>query len=299
MLRRSFIKKSLLSSSACLVAPTLLSFNQKKTVHLTILHTNDTHSHIDPFPVNDPKYPGKGGVVKRYEFIKEVRNEKKNVLLLDAGDMFQGTPFFNKYGGELEIKLMSQMGYDASCIGNHEFDGGLNGLKKALSFANFPLICANYDFSKTEMNGLSIPHKIFEFEGIKVGVFGLGVQLKNLVPDKLFLETQFLDPIEIAKEQVKILQQKKCAFIICLSHLGYEYKDDKISDKVLANKTKGIDLIIGGHTHTFLHEPTLITNLENKTTAITQVGWAGVQLGRIDVILEKKMFLKNQSIEII
>lgn len=258
-------------------------------VKIVILHTNDVHSHIEPFADNDPKYPGLGGVAQRAVIINQIRNEEKNVLLLDAGDIFQGTPYFNLYGGELEMKLMSQMGYDASAIGNHDFDNGVDGLSKQLVHAKFPLLCANYDFSKTSMSGKTQPYKIFEKDGIRIGVFGLGIELKGLVDSRNYKETVYLDPLPKAAEYSHLLKkEQKCDIVICLSHLGFKYPDAKISDEVLAKKSSNIDLIIGGHTHTFIEEPYRYYNRESKPVLVAQVGWAGIKLGRIDFYAEKK-----------
>lgn len=297
MERKEFIHKIVLTSTAVAVAPSMFASHvTKKHSKLTILHTNDTHSNIDPFPLNHAKHPGMGGVAKRYELIQEIRATEKNVLLLDAGDIFQGTPYFNRFGGELEMKVMTKLGYDAATMGNHDFDGGMDGFLKAKQHASFPFICSNYDFKNTVLDAQTKPYHIFEKEDFKIGVFGLGVALKNLVPDKLFGETNYLDPIEMAQQMVHELKQQKCDVIICLSHLGYEYNSDKVSDRILAKKTKGIDLIIGGHTHTFLEKPTQELNLDGKITLINQVGWAGLNLGRIDIDLEKSLFTKSETI---
>src|SRR5690606_27939502 len=157
--------------------------------HLTVLHTNDVHSHIDSFPADHPKYANKAGIVKRAVLIEKIRKENPNVLLLDAGDSFQGTPYFNYYGGELEFKLMSKMGYEATTIGNHEFDNGIEGLAAQLPNAQFDFLSANYDFKNTILDGLVKPYKVFYKDGIKVGVFGLGVELAGLVDKKMYKET--------------------------------------------------------------------------------------------------------------
>src|SRR5687768_6026271 len=167
----------------------------KPKVKIVILHTNDVHSHLEPFPANDPKYPGLGGVERRSALIRDVRAKEKNVILLDAGDIFQGTPYFNMFGGEVEMKLMTAMGYDATAIGNHDFDGGLDNLAKQLKHADFPMLVANYDFTGTPMEGKTIPYKIFEHEGIKTGVFGLGIEMAGLVDSRLYGKTVYLDPI--------------------------------------------------------------------------------------------------------
>ena len=255
---------------------------------ITILHTNDVHSHIDPFPVNDPKWAGLGGVARRAALIKKIRSEEKNVLLLDVGDIFQGTPYFNMYGGELELKLMSEMGYDATTIGNHDFDNGMDGLLKQMPNATFPFICSNYDFSDTVLHQKTIPTKIFTVGNIRIGVFGLGIELRGLVDSKLYGNTKYLDPVEKSAYYAHYLKKDmKCDLVICLSHLGYKYKEEKISDEELAKQSLNIDVILGGHTHTFLDEPVRYRNRHGKEILVAQVGWAGIRLGRIDYYIEK------------
>ena len=283
----------MITGAGSLLGLGLLSSSYKSAdddhVRIVILHTNDVHSHIDPFPDNDPKYAGLGGVVRRAALISKIRSEEKNVLLFDAGDIFQGTPYFNMYGGEIEMKLMSKMGYDASAIGNHDFDGGLENLVKQLQHASFPMICANYDFTGTPMEGKTVPYRIFEKEGVKIGVFGLGIELSGLVDSRLYGKTLYLDPIVKAAEMSHVLRkEKKCDVVICLSHLGYKYENEKVSDVVLGKKSLGIDVIIGAHTHTFLDKPTILKNREGKNVYITQVGWAGIRLGKITISTNKK-----------
>ncbi|MBZ9778098.1 metallophosphatase [Psychroflexus sp. CAK8W] len=266
---------------------------------LTILHTNDVHSHIDPFPANDSKYANLGGVSRRYCYIQSVVSENPNTLILDAGDAFQGTPYFNFYGGELEYKLMSKMGYHASTIGNHEFDNGIDNIAAQLEHADFDLLNANYNLRNTSLDGLVKPHQLYEVDGLKVGVFGLGIQLEGLVSKDLYKETEYLNPVDIAHEQSKILKEElNCDLVICLSHLGYSYRSDKIDDLKLATQTKDIDLIIGGHTHTFLDKPSIIENLEGKKVLVNQVGWAGINVGRIDFYFDEKGANKNESLVI-
>jgi 5'-nucleotidase len=277
----------------------LLSAFQSKpfTKHLTILHTNDVHSHIDPFPENDSKYPNLGGVSRRYSYIQKVKTENPNTLILDAGDSFQGTPYFNFYGGELEFKLMSKMGYHASTIGNHEFDNGIDNIAAQLEYADFDMLNANYDLKNTILYGLVKSHQIYEVDGLTIGVFALGIELDGLVSKDLYKETKYLDPVEIAQEQIKILKQDlNCDIVICLSHLGYSYKSDKIDDLKLAAQTKDIDLIIGGHTHTFLDKPTAIENAEGKIVLVNQVGWAGINVGRIDFYFDDKELKEQKSL---
>lgn len=285
MKRRNFIKKTAAVGALASIGNLgLLSFStEKERKHITILHTNDTHSHIEPFDATHAQYPGLGGVAKRYTLINRIRKENPNTLLLDAGDIFQGTPYFNFYGGELEFKLMSKLGYDAATIGNHDFDNGIEGLLAQMPHAEFPFVSANYDFSNTVLEGRVKPYQIFMKDGIKIGVFGLGIELEGLVGKKHYKETQYMDPVEMTTQTVSQLKREEnCQLVICLSHLGYHYNSDKISDLQLAAKTKDIDLIIGGHTHTFLPKPTVIKNSIGKNVLVNQVGWAGINLGRID-----------------
>ena len=291
MQRRNFLKKAGATSISLplinsYMADNLIADDQVKKI--TILHTNDVHSHIEPFPANHKRYPNQGGVARRYNVIQSIRKNNPHTLLLDSGDAFQGTPYFNFYGGELEFKLMSKMGYHASTIGNHEFDSGINNITKQLQHANFDMLNANYDFSQTSLSGKTKQHKIYEVDGIKVGVFGLGIELDGLVSKKLYQDTVYHDPVEVAREQAYILKgQEKCDLVICLSHLGFSYSSKKISDKKLAQLTSGIDLILGGHTHTFLDQPVNVKNADQQNVMINQVGWAGINLGKIDFFISK------------
>lgn len=280
----------------------LQPFNFKEKIRkITILHTNDVHSHIDPFGPEDDQFANTGGIARRASLIEHIRQENPNTLLLDAGDIFQGTPYFNYYGGELEFKLMSKLKYDAATIGNHDFDNGIDGLYAQLPHADFQFVSANYDFSNTIMNGHVKPYKIFHLNDIKIGVFGLGIQLDGLVLKNLYKETKYLDPLEITQDVSKTLKEvEKCDLIICLSHLGYDYEHDKISDLKLASLTKYIDLIIGGHTHTFLPKPTIIKNIENNNMLVNQVGCYGLYLGKIDFYFDanKEKVAKGATITI-
>ncbi|WP_291108758.1 bifunctional metallophosphatase/5'-nucleotidase [Flavobacterium sp. UBA6195] len=303
MKRRDFIQKTAASSALLgLSGVSLSSFSTIETKKITILHTNDTHSHIDPFPADHPKNPNMGGAARRAAIIESIRKEEKNVLLLDAGDIFQGTPYFNYYGGELEFKLMSMMQYDVATMGNHDFDNGIDGFYAQLPHAKFDFVSANYDFKNTVLNDIVKPYKIIIKDGIKIGIFGLGVQLDGLVDKKLYKETVYNDPIEVAQDMTRILkEEKKCDLVICLSHLGFKYKDEpeKPSDIVLARKTNNIDLIIGGHTHTFLDKPVIEKNSEGKEVLINQVGCFGINLGRIDFYLSNETSHNNKTKNII
>ena len=302
MNRRYFLDKIKSTTIIGLSFP-ILGFNDESFIRkkITILHTNDVHSHIDSFPSDDPLNPNGGGVIARANIINKIKKDNPNTLVLDAGDIFQGTPYYNYFGGEIELKLMSKMGYNACTIGNHEFDNGLKKLSESLKYANFSFINSNYDFKNTPIENKIKKYEIHIIDGIKIGIFGLGIELKGLVEKKLFDGVKYLDPIEITNDITnKLKNEFKCDLIICLSHLGFSYnKKDIISDLILAKKTKNIDLIIGGHTHTFMNKPVKIKNLSGKNVVINQVGCFGINIGKIDFYLtEKKIVEKSSSIKV-
>lgn len=257
-----------------------------RPIHLVILHTNDTHSRIDPFPMDGGRLQGLGGVARRASLVKALRGAHEHVLLLDSGDIFQGTPYFNFYGGELEFKAMSAMGYDIATLGNHDFDNGVDGLVKMLPHATFDFVSANYKVEDERLAPRVHPYLIREFDGAKIGVFGLGIDFAGLVLADLHEGISYDDPVIVARRTVEALKQEGCCFIVCLSHLGYRYREDRPSDVALANEVEGIDLILGGHTHTFLDEPDVVRRFGGGETIVTQVGWAGVRLGRVDVFVD-------------
>ena len=270
---------------------------------ITILHTNDLHCHIEPFSGGSSNLEGKGGLARISEMVKRVKFENEKTLLFDAGDMFQGTPYYNYFKGGLMLKLMSAMNYDAGTIGNHEFDDGLEGIIDSLSAAKFPLINSNYDFSETILSGKFLRWKIFKRAGIKIGVYGLGIELKGLVSEKNYGKIIYNDPLKTAREMESFLKnEKKCDLVICLSHLGLKYGGNKISDIVLAGETSLTDLIIGGHTHTYLEEPIVSRNKIGNQVIVNQASWGGMVLGKIDFVFERSknkrevVFSKNISV---
>ena len=286
--RRNFIKQASLLGMGIGMLP-LTTWAKSEEKRLVILHTNDWHSRIEPFPMDGGRLQGQGGAAKRAKLIQQIREEGHEVLLLDCGDIFQGTPYFNLYGGELEFKLMSEMGYDAATLGNHDFDGGLDGLKKHLPHAKFPILSANYDFSETVLADQFAPYILVDKGPWKVGILGIGIELAGLVPESLYGATKYMDPIEAANKYAKVLKQEKnCDLVICLSHLGYKYSGNKISDQVLASQSENIDIILGGHTHTFMEKPDEIKNKIQLPVIINQAGWGGVILGRLDLIWTKE-----------
>ncbi len=303
--RKTFIRNAALSAGAIMAGPSLVEAAEYFTPYkLTILHTNDVHSRLEPFPMDGGRNQGLGGVAGRAQLINNIRREEEYVLLLDAGDIFQGTPYFNLYKGEPEIKAMSSMKYDACTIGNHDFDAGMENLAMQLTnHANFPMLVANYDFTGTPMENKTQPYKIFKKGKIKIGVFGVSIEGRGLIPDSLFGATKYLDPVQKANETAdKLKRNEGCDMIICLSHLGYQYKDsNKVSDEVLAKESENIDLIIGGHTHTFLDNPNVFKNKNGYDVIVNQVGFAGIILGRLDFEFSKfsgKKLMKNHNISV-
>nr|WP_299340808.1 metallophosphoesterase [Allomuricauda sp.] len=295
MKRRDFLKQT--AATSTLVSLGGLGLNSCSKIgqkQITILHTNDVHSHIEAFPSSHSRFANLGGIARRAALVESIRDENPNTLLFDAGDIFQGTPYFNFYGGELEFKLMSKLKYDAATIGNHDFDNGIDGLFAQVPHASFDLLSANYNFSNTVMNGFVKPYKTYLLDGIKIGVYGIGIALDGLVLKRLYKETEYLEPFEIALDMERQLKEvEKCDLVVCLSHLGYDYDSpNRPSDTKLAERTEYTDLIIGGHTHTFLDQPDVRINKKGNSVLVNQVGCFGINLGRIDFYFDSK---KNTS----
>ena len=286
MKRRSF----LISLSAAAVAARLPLSAQTGTepVRLTLLHTNDTHSRIEPFGPGNGPISGKGGMARRATLVRDLRKQLGNVLLLDAGDVFQGTPYFNRYKGALDYKLMSMVGYDAATLGNHDFDNGVEGLVAAMVEAKFPFVNCNFDLKGAPALAKRVqPWLVKSLPGVKVGITGVCVDFKGLVAPKNHEGVIWLDPLEALKPVIKHLrEQEKVDMVVLLSHLGHDLKGSGLDDLTLAAQLPGVDVIIGGHSHTFLEEPVRIKNAGGETL-IFQVGFGGVNLGRMDFTLVK------------
>ncbi len=284
--RREFLRMG----SGIALAPAILSACSRDELHeLTILHTNDMHSHIEPFPEDHSDHPNEGGMARRASLVQQIREEGRANLLLDAGDIFQGTPYFNRYKGELEFRLMSMMDYDAATMGNHDFDNGTEGFDRMLPHAEFPFITTNYDLSDTPLAGKTLKSKVFERDGARIGVLGAGIQLEGLVSPKRIEGVRYKDPIdELEKEARKLRKERGCSLIIALSHLGHKYEKEKVCDVGLAERTRNIDVILGGHTHSFFDAPALYRNLEKRPVIVNQVGWGGLRLGRLELSFRKK-----------
>ena len=288
--RRKFLKNSVFGSLALGSTIHNYSCETSDLKKITILHTNDVHSHIEPFSSEHSEFPNQGGFERRSTLVNSIRNNNPNTLLFDAGDIFQGTPYFNFFNGELEFKLMSLLKYDAVTIGNHDFDNGITGLYEQMPKASFDFLISNYDFSNTVLEGKTKNYKIYNKSGIKIGVFGLGIELEGLVTKELYKETKYLDPIEISRDiSDKLKFEENCDLIICLSHLGYKYNNlpERVCDYNLAKKSNHIDLIIGGHTHTFMQKPVVLKNEKGNDVIINQVGCFGLYLGQIDFFFDR------------
>lgn len=252
---------------------------------IVILHTNDTHSQIEPTENNASRNADMGDYARRYELINQIRNQEVNVVLIDAGDFSQGTPYYNFYSGRVEIKGYNLMKYDAVNLGNHEFDNGIDSLAMLLKMAEFPVVVSNYDVSESVINGLIKPYQILQKGKIKVGIFGLGVNPKGLIMERNYQGVKFLEPVSKAQEMASFLKKKKkCDLVICMSHLGSDSTEVQLNDFSLAKQTRNIDVIIGGHSHSML-ENVKTLNMDGKAVMIAQMAKSGLYLGRIDVEL--------------
>ncbi len=262
---------------------------QAQDKKLVILHTNDTHSCIMPLNENlaDKNVAGRGGFIRRLELLKDQRREDPDLLYFDSGDFSQGSPYYTMFKGDVEVGLMNRMGIDAATIGNHEFDFGLENMARIFKMATFPIVCANYDFTGTPVEGLVKPYVIIKRKGVKIGVFGLAPQLDGLVSKQTCEGVRYLDPVAKALEVATFLKEKKkCDLVICISHLGW--KMDVTDDLAAIAGSRNIDLMLGGHSHTYLEELEYVKNLDGKDVPVDQNGKHGVWIGKLTVDLKKK-----------
>jgi len=243
--RRTFLRQAALGAAGVAFGASS-AWATPEDARLVILHTNDTHSRIDPFPMGGSRYQGLGGVARRATLVEQVRAQELQVLLLDSGDIFQGTPYFNIFHGEIEFKTMSMLKYDVATLGNHDFDNGVEGLARVMPLATFEFVSANYEVEGTPLADYVRPYTIRQMGPVKVGILGLGIDFAHLVLPELHEGVIYHDPVEVARATVAELQQKGCNFIVCLSHLGYRYR------------VPGLHLILGGHTHTFMDSPEVV-----------------------------------------
>ena len=265
----------------------LAAFSADK-VKLVILHTNDTHSQVEPSEKSSLATSDMGGYARRMGVIEKIRSEEKNVLLLDAGDYWQGTPYFNFFNGRIEIDALNRMKYDATTLGNHEFDNGTDTLAAVIQNLNNPLISSNYDVTNSVIRDFVKPWIVIKKAGLKIGVMALNVNPESLILESNIRDVNYIDPVAKAQEISEYLKNKeKCDLIICLSHLGSDKDSKSVNDFEIARKTKFIDVIIGGHSHTML-ENTKTQNAAGRDVIIAQMAKSGFYLGRIDLLLSKK-----------
>lgn len=258
--------------------------------HLEVLHTNDTHSCIMPLNPNlaDTAVAGRGGFLRRVAMIKEERAKNPDLLLIDSGDFSQGSPFYTMFKGDVEIGLMNLMGYDAVTIGNHEFDFGLENMARIFKMAKFPVVCANYDFTGTCVEGLVKPYVIIKRNGLKIGLFGLSPQLEGLVDLSKCKGVTYLDPVEVGNRvAAELKHDKKCDVVICVSHLGW-LRPDEMGDQKLLASSKDIDLVLGGHSHSYFKALRYVNNAEGKAVPVNQNGKNAMYVGKLTLSFDKK-----------
>ena len=258
--------------------------------HLEVLHTNDTHSCIMPLNPNlaDTAVAGRGGFLRRVAMIKEERAKNPDLLLIDSGDFSQGSPFYTMFKGDVEVGLMNLMGYDAVTIGNHEFDFGLENMARIFKMAKFPVVCANYDFTGTCVEGLVKPYVIIKRNGLKIGLFGLSPQLEGLVDLSKCEGVTYLDPIEVGNRvAAELKHDKKCDVVICVSHLGW-LRPDEMGDQMLLASSKDIDLVLGGHSHSYFKDLRYVNNANGKAVPVDQNGKNAMYVGKLTLSFDKK-----------
>jgi len=278
-MRRFFIIIAMLMAVLC--------HTEARKKHLIILHTNDTHSCVEPLNPNlaDTMKAGRGGFLRRVEMVKEERKKCPELLLFDSGDFSQGSPYYTLFKGDVEVGLMNLMRYDAATIGNHEFDFGLENMARLFRKAEFPIVCANYDFTGTPVEGLVKPYVIIKRSGLKIGVFGISPQLEGLVMAKTCAGVKYLDPIKKANEVAELLKKReKCDLVICLSHLGWDIQG--VDDTELMPSMRNIDIVLGGHSHTYFTSLRYKTDLDGRSIPNDQNGKHGIYIGKITVNLD-------------
>lgn len=256
---------------------------------LVILHTNDTHSCIYPLNKNlaDTLLAGRGGFIRRAEMVRQERSKTPGLLLLDSGDFSQGSPYYTLFKGDVEIGLMNLMGYDAAAIGNHEFDFGVENMARLFKKAEFPIVCANYDFTGTPLEGIVKPYTIIKRDGLKIGVFGISPQLDGLVLAKTCEGVKYNDPVKAANDVAKLLKEReKCDIVICLSHLGWDISG--VDDTEMMKQARNIDIVLGGHSHSYFTQLEYVNDLDGRHIPNDQNGKHGIYVGKITVNLEKK-----------
>ena len=276
------MKRIQISFLLCLALSFAFSLFAQDTKELILLQTSDVHSRIEPINQKGDRNYDEGGFVRRAAFLDQFRKEHKNVLLFDCGDISQGTPYYNMFQGEVEVKLMNEMGYEAMTIGNHEFDFGMDNMARLFKMAKFPVVCANYNLDATPLKDIVKPYVKNEKYGLKIGVFGLGAKPEGLIQANKCEGVIYENPIEVSNEIAALLKKKGCDVIVCLSHLGIQM------DERLVAKTRNMDVILGGHSHTFMKGPKTYLNMDGKEVPVMHSGKSGVRVGRLNLTLKRK-----------
>ncbi len=279
------MKNKILTTLAVLSFGATTAFGQRT---LTILHTNDTHSCIMPLStaLADTVQAGRGGFLRRIAMLREERAKDSDLLLFDTGDFSQGSPYYTLFKGDVEVGLMNQMGYAAGTIGNHEFDFGLENMARVFANLNFPIVCSNYEFTEYNLQHIVKPYVILRHKGLKIGVFALAPKLEGLVDQRNYGNTRYLDPVETAQKMADLLKKEKCDLVICLSHLGWTERG--MGDQQMIGHTRGIDLVLGGHSHTYFDKLYYVNNLDGEPVPVDQNGKSGIFIGKMLLQLEKK-----------
>ena len=276
------MKRIQISFLLCLALSFAFSLFAQDTKELILLQTSDVHSRIEPINQKGDRNYDEGGFVRRAAFLDQFRKEHKNGLLFDCGDISQGAAYDNMFQGEVEVKLMNEMGYEAMTIGNHEFDFGMDNMARLFKMAKFPVVCANYNLDATPLKDIVKPYVILEKYGLKIGVFGLGAKPEGLIQANKCEGVIYENPIEVSNEIAALLKKKGCDVIVCLSHLGIQM------DERLVAKTRNMDVILGGHSHTFMKGPKTYLNMDGKEVPVMHSGKSGVRVGRLNLTLKRK-----------
>lgn len=282
------MKRILYTAIGCLLVLVCLTPVYSAEVPLVILHANDLHSQLEPFPASDTKQGNKGGILRFEALCRQVRAKEPNVLVFVSGDMVQGTPYFNFFKGEAEMLLLNFIKPTAVTLGNHEFDNGIDQLAVMLKHARFPIVCTNYDVEDTPLSGKIQSWLVVRCGQLRVGVVGANINLEGRIDKNNRMGLKYLDPIEMVERTALWLREdKKCDLVVCLSHLGYEARGTTPDDLKLAARTRSIDVIVGGHSHTLMREPKVVKNLDGEDVIINQCGKSGVVIGRLDLLVRK------------
>jgi len=277
--------------------PSLEKFESNRSIELLLVHTNDTHSCIeplDPYSVNR-SIADKGGYIRRSTLLNDMRELEPELLLLDCGDFSQGSAYYSLYKGEVEVRLMNHMKYDAATIGNHEFDFGIDNMVRLFEMAEFPIVCCNYDFGTTPLKDIVKPYTIVYKKGLKIGLLGVCPEMEGLVTKENYDGITYMSPIECGNKVADYLKNEEhCDLVIAISHLGWKKPelggpsaDGQIWDQDFISFTRNIDIVVGGHSHTYFQHPEYVNNLDGKPVICNQMGKNAQYVGTMTIEMNK------------